>query len=270
MFLKTSKGRLAVALFCVSAALPQVAFAGDPVRASAPSAEIADRAMRLKKQGDEAILNIKYADALRLYEESLRLLPNPALHYNRGRAFEALERTVEAIEAYETFLREARTELRSKTPGLAEHVGGLRRKTAKLALDVDVAGARVRLRQIVLGTTPIEPVTVNAGPATVEVEAEGYVSHRADLELAPGSELALRVRLVPKAKAKVGGGGATAATEPSPAPIRSERSETVLDRWWFWAGLGVVVAGGATVVVVALGSQSDPPPREGTLGSVRF
>lgn len=255
-----------MALFCVHVALPQVAFAAEPARAAAPSAEIADRAVRLKKQGDDAILNIKYADALRLYEESLRLVPNPALHYNRGRAFEALERTVEAIEAYETFLREAPAELRAKTAGLAEHVEALRRKTAKLALDVDVAGARVRLRQIVLGTTPLEPVRVNAGPATIDVEADGYVSHRADLELAPGSELALRVRLVPKAKL----GGAIAATQPSPAPLPSERSGTVLDRWWFWTGVGVVVAGGVTVLVVALSSQSDPPPREGTLGSVRF
>ena len=261
---KTRPLTLAVMLVLGSTnmALPRVALA-DNARAAAPSGEVADRAARLKKQGDEAIVNIKFADALRFYEESFRLVANPALHYNRGRAFEALKRTVEAIEAYEMFMRDAPPELRAKAQGLPEHVEELRGKTAKLAVDVDVAGARVRLRQAVLGTTPLAPTRVNAGSASLEVESEGYVTHRAQIDLSPGGAVALKVHLVPKVDP-----AASATNASSPTPSTSERPTNVLERWWFWTGVGVVVAGGATVAIIALSSQSDPAPREGTLGTV--
>lgn len=40
----------------------------------------------------------------------------------------------------------------------------------------------------------------------------------------------------------------------------------VYQRWWFWAGVGAVVAAGATAYAVT----SSPAPQQGTLGEVRF
>lgn len=241
-------------------AWPQASFAEPPKGESTPAS--VERAGRLKQQGDEALLNLRYADALRAYEESFRIVPNPALHYNRGRAFEALERLSEAIAAYELFLAQAPAELRAKTPTLAAHVAELRQRTAALTVVVDVEGARVLLRGAVLGVTPLKPTRVLAGTGVLEVEADGYAPYKTDVTLPGGGELTVRARLVQRVT--------SAATAPTPtAPAEPEHdSAPVTKTWWFWTGLGVLVAGGATATVLVLTSKSDPAPRSGTLGTV--
>lgn len=253
-----------VALFCTAGVLTPAVARAEPPKGSEPASGDAERAARLKKQGDEALLNIKYAEALRAYEESFRLVPSPALHYNRGRAFEALERLPEAISAYELFLAQAPAELRAKTPALAAHVAELRQRTASLTLDVDVEGARVLLRGSVLGTAPMKPVRVVAGTGVLEVEADGYAPYKTDVTLPGGGELTVRVHLVPRASS-----APAAATSPTPAAVDEDTKDTpVTKKWWFWTGLGVVVAGGATAAVIVLTSKSDPAPRSGSLGTV--
>ncbi|MHB8877758.1 MAG: tetratricopeptide repeat protein, partial [Myxococcaceae bacterium] len=58
---------------------------------------------------------------------------------------------------------------------------------------------------------------------------------------------------------------------PLPAPDRQvliqpepPREDSIMKRWWFWTGLGVVVAGAATATYVA----TAPPPKGTTLGEV--
>jgi len=240
----------------VVALASSTAHAGD-----APSTAAAE-ATRLKSEGDAAFRALRYADALRAYEASYALVANPLLHYNRGRAFEALERLSEAIAAYELFLAQAPAELRAKTPTLAAHVAELRQRTAALTVVVDVEGARVLLRGSVLGVTPLKPTRVLAGTGVLEVEADGYAPYKTDVTLPGGGELTVRARLVQRVT--------SAATAPTPtAPAEPEHdSAPVTKTWWFWTGLGVLVAGGATATVLVLTSKSDPAPRSGTLGTV--
>ena len=134
------------------------------------------------------------------------------------------------------------------------------------------------------------PVRVNAGTATLEAVAEGYVDYRQEVTLAGGTATAINVELSardvasylliksPVASARVSIDGkfvglvpAEATLAPGPHPVhverdgydsadtqivlrKGERREVSIDlsqakpiyaRWWFWTGIGVVVAGAA-------------------------
>ena len=185
-----------------------------PVLAAPPKvapAAATDEAATLKKQGDDAMLDLRYEDALAAYAKSYALRANPALHYNRARALEALGRYVEALDAYEAFQKEAPPELLAKVPGLKEHVDGVRHRVTEITLTVNVPGARVMLRNVMLGAAPFEhSIRVNAGKATLEVSAEGYETHHRELELKGGEKLTLEIEL----KAKQTGGMLVIKSDP--------------------------------------------------------
>lgn len=187
-----------------------------PVVAAPPkTAPAEDEAAKLKKHGDDAMLDLRYEDALAAYAKSYALRANPALHYNRARALEALGRYAEALDAYEAFQKDAPPELLAKVPGLKDHVEGVRKRVTVLTLKVNVEGARVVLRNVVLGTTPFErAVRVNAGKATLEVSAEGYESHRRELDLKGGEALTVEIDLKPKVS-----GGTLAIKSDPPATV---------------------------------------------------
>ena len=186
-----------IAAASASAAAPtgSAATSASTVAAATPDEEAAT----LKKTGDEAMLALRYEDALGAYARSHALRPNPALHYNRARALEALTRYAEALEAYEAFVREAPVELQAKVPGLVAHVAEVRGRTCELSLRVKAAGARVTLRGVVLGTSPLDRVLrVNAGSATLDVVGEGFQPYDKTLELPGGGKLVVDVELVAK------------------------------------------------------------------------
>ncbi len=234
----------------VVALASSTAHAGD-----APSTAAAE-ATRLKSEGDAAFRALRYADALRAYEASYALVANPLLHYNRGRALEALERFPDAIDELEAYERDASPELRAKTTGLAAHLVALRQRVATVRVVVDQEGARVLFRATVVGTSPlVTPVRVNRGPARIEVEKDGFVPFVLERDLAGGQETTVRVSLVPKA---------TPAIAERPARDGDERP-SVFTRWWFWTAAGAVVAGAAVVTYVA---TRPSPPREGDIGQL--
>lgn len=223
-----------------------------PAAADEPSAR---EATRLKSEGDEAFRALRYADALRAYEASYALVANPLLHYNRGRALEALERFPEAVDELEAFEREATPELRARTTALAAHLVELRKRVATVRVVVSEDGARVLLRANVVGLSPLAaPLRVNQGPARIEVEREGFQSIVVERDLRGGEETLVRIELVPKP--------APVSTSPTPG---ESREGSVLSRWWFWTAAGVVVAGAAVVTYAA---TRKAPPREGDVGQL--
>jgi tetratricopeptide (TPR) repeat protein len=71
------------------------------------------------------------------------------------------------------------------------------------------------------------------------------------------------------APAEVAAGAEPAAPAPATgAPEQAMRDEpaepgesgSVLSKWWFWTAVGVVVAGGATAIVLAASGEDDPKP----------
>lgn len=237
--------------------------------AKAPVAAESEAA-RLKKQGDQAMLDLRYEDALEAYARSYALEANPALHYNRARALEALGRHAEALGAYEAFERDAPPALRAKVPQLGDHVAEVRKRVSTLTLNVTPAGARVHLRDVVLGNAPFtSPIRVNAGKATLEVTAEGHAPWRKELDLPGGGALVVDVDL----KAKKTGGtlvvrsepaasvsidGEAMGTTPVEAPVSAGSHTVSLSRSGYATRTSTVVVADAERKELSLSLESEP------------
>ena len=177
-------------------ALPTLAWAQTP---AATSDDAKAKAAELKKQGDAAMDGLKYGDAIAAYDAAYALNPDPALHFNKGRALQALGRFPEALDELEQFKKSASPDLLAKVPKLDELIADVRLHIAQLQIVCKVAGARVLVRDRLVGTTPITSnVAMSVGPATVEVTAEGYFPWKKSIELPPGGLLTVNVELVTK------------------------------------------------------------------------
>jgi len=272
-----------------------------------PAAAKADAAS-LKKQGDAKMVDLEYAEALELYNRAYDLNPIPALYYNRGRALQAMRRFPDALDQLEAFQREAPADLKARVPKLQELIDSVRANVATITVTCNVDGARVLVRSLLVGTTPIdEPLRVNAGVAEIEVLADGYESDVREVTLAGGDAQDLRFELkaagpegvlvirsdvagaevyidgtlfgtVP-AEAKLSAGehevvvrhpdyedyDGTAVIEPGKRKVLAvelEPTPSLIERWWFWTGIGAVVTAGVVIAIVA---TSHAPPDEGDI-----
>jgi hypothetical protein len=143
--------------------------------------------------------SLRYADALTAYAQAYALTHDPALLYNQGRAEQALGQFPAALASFERFALDAPPDLRARVPLLDELVADVRKHVAHLAIRCDTQGARVLVRDRVVGTTPLAgPLDLNAGYAAIEVDAEGYQPFRRDVDLEGATQTVVDVALVPK------------------------------------------------------------------------
>jgi hypothetical protein len=173
-------------------------------RASAAEGPDAASAAELKQRGVAAMDALRYDEAIDDFTRAYALSHDPALLYNRGRARQARGEFPDALSDIEQFAREASAELRSRVPKLDELLAELRSHVARLAVTVNVAGARVVVRGKEVGTSPLQaPLSLPAGPARVEVRAEGYFDWYRELTVAAGVPTTLDVVLSPRSTSGV-------------------------------------------------------------------
>jgi hypothetical protein len=153
-------------------------------------------AQRLKAEGDQALVDGRYAEALDAYRRAAAIEPDPALDYNLGRTLQALGRSAEALTALERFERSAPPELLARVPHLTELMAELRAQVAELTLTVNVPEATVYLDDRTIAPDVHGPLHVDAGTRRLRIEARGYVAHHEVMQLAPGAARSLHVRLV--------------------------------------------------------------------------
>jgi hypothetical protein len=255
----------------------------------------------LRRHGNEAMAAFKPGEAFEAYKQAYEITRDPALLYNMGRALEALEDYPAAIARYDEFSRLAPPELRARVPKLDEAIASLRQRVASLSVNCNVQGARVLVRDRAVGDIPApgEPLVVRlvAGPATLEVDADGYNPFLRSIVLPGGGSIAVQVQLVPKtvagllvvdtqpAGATVVVDGRALGNAPVEASVpqgshdvvvrlpgfRETRTSVVIglgerrvvtvklgtttpitQKWWFWAGVGTVLATGAIITYAAL------------------
>jgi hypothetical protein len=143
-------------------------------------------ANKRKAEGDQAMQDKRYADALLAYDTAYAAAPMPALLYNRARAEELLEHFPEALTLLEEFKTKAPPDLLAKVPQLDDLLASIRAHVASLTVKVNVEGAIVKLRGVTLGSTPLPPaLRVASGKATVDASLDGYSSDSAEVVLKP-------------------------------------------------------------------------------------
>lgn len=254
-----------------------------------------NEAAHLKSAADVLMDQDRYADAVVLYQRAYELSSDPALLYNQGRAFEALGDYPTALEKLEIFDRDASPAVRARVPGLKELIADLRGRIATIVVRTNAPAARLLVRQKDEGIINAEKrLSTRAGPASIEVDADGFETFRRDLELSAGAVVVVEANLTPKKRDAL----VVVRTAPSvdilfdgkalgrsPLQVRAapgshelvargdgyyeqripmtlalgDRRDIELEmkstpgiasRWWFWTGIGVLVAGGVATAIV--------------------
>jgi hypothetical protein len=183
-----------------------VLFVAASPSAFAQSAADRARAAELKKRGDELMDLLKPEEAVRAYEDAYAITADPALLYNKGRAYGVMGRFPEALEALEAFDKKAPLDLKAKVPQLASLIAEMRAKTSTLSLRGSVAGARVMLSDRVIGQIGSDGalrIVVNAGKGRLEVTKEGFLPYKREIDLPAAGTLSLEAALAPQHSAGV-------------------------------------------------------------------
>jgi hypothetical protein len=183
-----------------------------------------------------------FAAAILSYRSSYELSHSPALLYNIGSAYERLGDYPRALTYLERFAVVAPPELKARVPRLDELVDSVRARLARIVVQCSIQGARIFLRGEWQGTTPLPgDIMAPPGDAHFEVVADGYHPYVQELALLAGKEARIDAVLVPELVA-----------HSAPSPRREPpASSPITSKWWFWTGVGLVVAGGTAAVVLS-------------------
>ncbi len=209
----------------------------------------------------------RFANAVVAFEESYRLRPAAVVLFNLASAYSRLGRHQQAIATFERYLTEGGARL------LPDRVQAVRDRIAELRRDLPVVLLRVRPAPFTLTVdgrlqaVTGEELALDPGSHLLVASAPAHASQQREVQLAPGGRVTWDVELVPE-------GAATAPVlvppvvsstpparieltpHPPPAPEGPAATPGITSRWWFWTGLGVVVAGG-TVLALGLSGAFD-------------
>jgi hypothetical protein len=164
----------------------------------------AERAAELKQRGDAAMDALRYDDALSAYGQAYAISHDPAILYNMGRVHQARGEYPEALDVLLSFDRDAPPSLKQRVPLLAELIADVRSKVVFVTIKANVVGARVIVRDRVIGVTPLPgEVRLSAGRAVVEVTADDYLPFRREVDLVGGTQFALDAQLSRKPSSTV-------------------------------------------------------------------
>jgi len=265
-----TKAALSIALVCAAACVTTPARAADAPAAGTQAAppgsdsQSKARAQALLSEGTAAYGRGDYAAALDKFTAAYKIFPSPKLWFNIGQANRDLGRPVDAVAAFDRFLREADDAPAETLAEARRSAAELKTKLGQLKVTCTTDGAEVTVDGKQVGSTPLgEMVWTTPGRHQVAVQREGFSPAIEDVTVVVGQSAAVNFELRPidlratnaSADGALVGGAAPAETKP------------VYRRAWFWIAVGAVVAGGVvTGVVLANQSNSSGPGGTTTLG----
>jgi tetratricopeptide (TPR) repeat protein len=197
-----------------------------------------------------------YDDAARHYEEAYRQVPDPALLFNIGQSYRLAGKPDRAITAYRSYLRTApadaanRGQVEKRIPELEKLVEQM--KSAQTApppgtLPAAPPSAAPPAVQSQASATPAGASPVAAEPAAPATSS--FPMFEAPTSLRPGTS-----------GTESGADMAPGADLHAAALPPAGESPPLYRKWWFWTGLGAVVAAGiVTAVVLSSGSEKGIP-----------
>ena len=158
-------------------------------QAQAPATSAKAEARRLLREGTRAFDQNNFPKALERFEKALQVFPSARIHYNIGQTLRELKRPVEAVEAFETFLREAdritSVERRETTAALRE----LEPTVGRLTVTTNVADVAVTIDGRSRGKTPLaHPVVLAPGTHEMTLGRAGYRPLREKVTVAGGEQ----------------------------------------------------------------------------------
>jgi len=244
------------------------------------------------------------AAALRKFEQAYAIFPSPKIWFDVGVAERALDRPVEALQAFQRFLAEAVQAPVESRREAQEAVATLMSGLGRLTVECAVPGVDVSLDGKPAGVTPLAgPIWATPGTHQLAARREGMVPDVQDVSVAAASERT--VTLAPRSAAApvavtvappppAAPVAVTAAPLPAVAPTVREApaapplvspaspaissavatsdppggQRSLAQRWWFWTAVGAVVVAGVGIALATRGGGTDVPGT--SLGSQGF
>jgi tetratricopeptide (TPR) repeat protein len=191
----------ALRYFLVKLIMLPALFSAAPAAAATPDAKQAAHAHF--DRGVTAFADKRFAEALDEFEAAYRAEPVFQVLYNIGQVNVALGRSVEAVAAYDEYLKAGasaiaaarRREVKDEIARQVAHIG-----TIGVATHPD--GADIRLDGRLVGRTPLPaPIKVNPGKHTVEALLPAHGNEVREVETRGGSVESVQMTLVPLAPA---------------------------------------------------------------------
>ncbi|HKP58464.1 MAG TPA: PEGA domain-containing protein [Polyangiales bacterium] len=228
-------------------------------------------------QAVEAFDRHDYGRARTLFEKAHALRANARVLRGLGLSALQLRRFTQAKQELTAALSDTRQPL---TQAQRESVAAL------LAwMETDLATLRLRLKpsnsQITLDGEPAlaTEFVLEPGAHQLRVTSEGYEAESRALELSAGEDRTLDIALLALIPPTPPPPPISTATKPADARRNEQRSSpqhdpnppqssTVLERWWFWTAVGVLIAGGVATAVALTAKEPEPAYEQHGLGGV--
>jgi tetratricopeptide (TPR) repeat protein len=168
------------------------------------------------QKGVAAYADQRFAEAADEFEAAYRLSPAFKLLYNIGQVSVALGRSVEAVDAFDKYLKQGASAISAERK--AEVTAELEKQQGRIgtiSLRTFPEAADVRLDGVLLGQTPLpRPVRVNAGKHTLEAILVGFTTKTREVDVAGKAQLSIEMTLEKHAS-------------PTPAPVAAAKSEPI-------------------------------------------
>jgi tetratricopeptide (TPR) repeat protein len=248
--IRTHAAALAIVVVC-SAITARAAAEPNDAQAKA-------RAQGLLSEGTAAYGRGDYAAALDKFTAAYKIFPSPKLWFNIGQANRDLGRPVEAVEAFDRFLRDAGDAPPETLAEARRSAAELKTKLSQIQVNCAIDGTEITVDGKQVGSTPLgEMLWTTPGRHQVAAQHEGYAPAIEDVVVTIGKIAAVNIEVLPidlrpantTADGAIVGAGGAAATDQGAAT-----KPPLYRRTWFWVAAAVVIAAGAGAAVIIASS----------------
>jgi len=253
---------LAALLVCVAIAPARAQQAPAPTN----DAQAKTRAQALLSEGTAAYGRGDYATALDKFTAAYTIFPSPKLWFNIGQANRDLGRPVEAVAAFDRFLREAGDAPPETLAEARRSAAELKTKLGQIQVTCATDGAEITVDGKQVGSTPLgEMVWTTPGRHQVAVQREGFSPAIQDVVVTTGKAATVDFELRPAIDLRAANPDELGAGSAGVAPVAPTEDDPVYRHTWFWIAVGIAVAVGVGVGVVLATRNSGSAPT--TLGA---
>ena len=173
------------------------------------------------QKGLAAFADQRFAEAAEEFDEAYKLSPAFKLLYNIGLVDVALGRSVEAVDAFDRYLKQGASAIPAeRRREVGEEIDKQLARIGTVSIRTFPEGAEIRIDGVLVGRTPLpKPVRVNAGRHAVEAILAGHSAQTREIAISGKADSAIEMTL--EAIAAPAASAPAIPVEPPPAPAPS-------------------------------------------------
>ncbi len=196
------------------------------------------------KQGVQLFKENDYAAALVEFKRAYEIEPKYQVLYNIGESYYQLQDYANALLTFEKYLADGGPKISAlRRKSVTKEIKTLSTRVATLTITTNDPGAVVSVDEVVVGSTPMDPLTVSAGRRKITATISGRVPATQVVDIAGGEKKTLELEIAPLPP----------RVEPAPPPP----PPSIVPQAIAWSATGAIATGAVITGVLALGASSD-------------